>query len=183
VTARRRPSAGVAAAVLTSSALTLCTTGCLNLANAAPKPSAPAAGTSSQPAAVTRPAWKTTCPDVTWTPPASLDLAKSSRELVGYGPTLLGIDTTWTSPQGFTVEAVAGGYMDDITEPYDDLAQTGTLQLPKAQADVLRGSLQDTRVMVVLWRDTTIQAPCDVQALLVIGADPATEDLVLHGLS
>jgi hypothetical protein len=183
VTVHLPRSARLPAAVLTTAALALGTTGCVDLASAASTPSSPTRSTGSATAEVTRPAWKTTCPDVTWTPPPSLGLVQSRRDLVGYSPTLLGIDTEWTNDQGVSVESVAGGYMDDITEPYDDLAQTGTIPLPNAQADVLHGTLQDTRVMVVIWRDTTIQAPCDVQALLVLGADPDTENLVLHGLN
>ena len=130
----------------------------------------------------TRPAAKSTCPDVLWDGPPSLQLEQISRELVPWSPTLLGVDTTWRG-DGFTVETVSGGYMDELTEPYDDLQQTGTRSLQgDPEAAILHGSFQGSPVLMVLWRDSSQAVPCDVHAFLVQGADADTEDLLLQGL-
>jgi hypothetical protein len=143
---------------------------------------APGAADSPRAAASTRPATKTTCPDVLWDPPPSLSLERTSRELVPWGPTLLGVDTTWRG-DGFTVETASGGYMDELTEPYDDLQQTGTRSLQgDPEAEIMHGSFQGSPVLLVLWRDSSQAVPCDVHAFLVEGAEPAEEDLLLQGL-
>ena len=142
---------------------------------------------SSQPvhertAAATRPAAKVTCPDVHWIPPPEPAVEQSSRELVGFSPTLLGVHTTWTGA-GITVETVAGGYVDDLTEPYDDLTVTGQMTVAGGiDADVMRGTLRGNPVLTVVWRDPAEPVPCDVHALLVVGANPVEEAAVLAGL-
>lgn len=145
-----------------------------------------AAGTgqaaSEAAAAPDRPAAKKTCPDVAWDPPPSLHVVQTSRELVGFGPTLLGVRSTWAG-DGFTAETVAGGYVDDLTEGYDDLQVTASLTLEHgAEAEVLRGRMLDAPVLVAVWRDTIEEVPCDVHALLVTGADVAREEELLRGL-
>lgn len=133
-------------------------------------------------AASTRPAAKETCADVVWQPPRSLVLEQRSRELVPFTPTLLGVQSTWEG-DGFSVETVAGGYVDDVTEPYDNLVPTGTLALRgDPEASILHGSLQSRPVLLVLWRDGSQPAPCDVHAFLVEGADAATESVLVEGL-
>jgi len=133
--------------------------------------------------AATRPAWKITCSDVEWDPDPSVRLTRTSRQLVGFSPTLLGVETTWAG-DGFTAETVAGGYIDDLTEPYDDLQPTGSLTLTDGvKADVMHGKFQGVRVVVVIWRDPSEGVPCDMHALLVEGADPATEETLLRGLA
>ena len=133
-------------------------------------------------AASTRPAVKVTCPDVGWAPPPELALEQTDRELVGFGPTLLGVETTWAGT-GLTVRTVAGGYVDDLTEPYDDLAVAGAVSVSGGiEAEVLRGSLQGTPVLAVLWRDPVQQVPCDVHALLAVGVERGQEAEVLRGL-
>jgi hypothetical protein len=125
---------------------------------------------------------KSTCPDVLWDPPPSLWLERTSRDLVPFSPTLLGVDATWRG-DGFTVETVSGGYVDELTEPYDDLRQTDTRSLhgdPEAQ--ILHGSFQASPVLMVLWRDSSQAVPCDVHAFLVEGADARDENLLLQGL-
>jgi hypothetical protein len=138
--------------------------------------------TGARAAPSTRPAMKQTCPDVAWAPPASVPLEHASRELVPFAPTLLGVQSTWRG-NGFTVETVSGGYVDDLTEPYDNLQPTGTLSLHgDSHAEVMHGSLQGSPVLLVLWRDRTQAVPCDVHAFLVQGADLPTEELLLKGL-
>jgi hypothetical protein len=144
--------------------------------------SAHAPAATGRPAVDTRPAEKQTCPDVGWQPPASVAAEQTARELVPFGPTVLGVNTSWQG-DGFTVETVAGGYVDDLTEPYDDLRPTGMLSLSgDPDAEVMRGSLQGKRVLLVLWRDGSQPVPCDVHVFLVHGADPPTEALLVGGL-
>jgi hypothetical protein len=131
--------------------------------------------------ASTRPAAKQTCPDVDWQP-TTPNIEQTSRELIGFGPTLLGVHTTWAG-DGFTAETMAGGYVDDLTEPYDNLAVTGTLIVASgAEAEVMHGTLQGAPVLVVVWREPNQARPCDVRALVVQGADVATEGELLAGL-
>ena len=168
---RRVPTLPAAIGIV---ALALVVSGCSGSSAAAP------AGASA--AASTRPAMKQTCPDVAWVPPSSVPLEHASRELVPFAPTLLGVRSTWRG-NGFTVETVSGGYVDDLTEPYDNLQPTGTLSLHgDPHAEVLHGSLQGSPVLFVLWRDHTQAVPCDVHAFLVQGADLPTEGVLLTGL-
>jgi len=139
-------------------------------------------------AASTRPAAKETCDDVVWEPPPELHVTRTSRELVGFSPTLLGVYTTWAG-DGFTAETVAGGYVDDLTEAYDDLHVTGSLTLgPGVEAEVLHGQLLEAPVLAVIWRDPADEVPCDVHALVITGAastpleGTALEDALLRGL-
>jgi hypothetical protein len=163
----------VAGAVLVVSAFAL--VGCSTMPT-------PRAVDSPRAAASTRPATKATCPDVLWDPPASLRLEQTSRELIPWSPILLGVDTTWRG-DGYTVETVSGGYVDELTEPYDDLRPTGTRSLQgDPEAQILHGSFQTSPVLLVLWRVSSQAVPCDVHAFLVEGADAATEDLLLQGL-
>lgn len=132
--------------------------------------------------AAARPAAKHTCTDVVWKPPASLGVVQTGRQLVGFGPTLLGLQSTWAG-DGFTAETVAGGYVDDLTEAYDDLHVTGSLTLrPGVEADVLHGRLLNKGLFLVIWRDPAEEVPCDVHALLVTGADATQEEALLRGL-
>lgn len=138
--------------------------------------------TADKATAASRPVAKHTCSDVVWEPPASLGVVQTGRELVGFGPALLGLHTSWRG-DGFTAETVAGGYEDDLTEAYDDLQVTDTLPLrPGIQAEVQQGRLLDDRVLAVVWRDPAEEVPCDVHALLVTGADPGQEAALLRGL-
>jgi hypothetical protein len=145
----------------------------------------PAAGSSDQPAraqASTRPATKETCPDVSWTPPPSVPLVATGRELVPFSPRLLGVHTTWAGG-GLTVETTAGGYVDDLTEPYDDLSSGDSLSLADGvEAEVLRGRFQEAPLLFVLWREPSADPPCDVHVLLVKGADPTVEAELLARL-
>lgn len=139
------------------------------------------AGDGTAPA-VTRPAAKTTCADVVLDPDPSLGVIRTSRELVAFSPTLLGVETTWAG-DGFTAETVAGGYVDDLTEAYDDLRPTGTMTVQGgAEAEILRGRLLGDSVVVAVWRDPAFDVPCDVRALVITGAERTTEEELLDGL-
>jgi hypothetical protein len=143
-----------------------------------------AAGADADPAArSTRPAVKETCPDVAWTPPPSLRIEQTHRELVPFSPTLLGVHAMWAG-DGVTVETSAGGYVDDLTEPYDDLGSAGSMTLAHGvEAEVLRGHAQEAPLLVLLWRDPSVQPPCDVHAVLITGADPVVEKDLLARLT
>jgi hypothetical protein len=150
-----------------------------------------ACGTSPEPQAAaqaapasTRPAAKQTCADVTWTPPRETGLRPTGRDLVGFGPTLLGVHTTW-SGDGLSAETIAGGYVDDLTEPYDDLHLVRTARVePGLTAEVLHGQLVGNSVLVVVWRDPAQHPPCDVRVLAVSGADAdrVQDDDMIRGL-
>jgi len=104
------------------------------------------------------------------------------RELVPFRPTLLGVHTTWAG-DGVTVETSAGGYVDDLTEPCDNLGSGGSTTLAHGvEAEVLRGHAQEAPLLVLLWRDPSVEAPCDVHAVLITGADPAVEKELLARL-
>ena len=140
-----------------------------------------AAGADSA-APTTRPADKETCPDVRWTPPPSLGIEQTHRELVPFTPTLLGVHAMWVG-NGVTVETSAGGYVDDLTEPYDDLGSAGSMTLADgAEAEVLRGHAQEAPLLVLLWREPGVEPPCDVHAVLITGAGPAVEEELLARL-
>ena len=161
----RRPAAAAAVVVL------LCLAGC----------GGSAAGADSA-APTTRPAAKETCPDVAWTPPPSLGIEQTHRELVPFSPTLLGVHALWAG-SGVTVETSAGGYVDDLTEPYDDLSSAGSMALADgAEAEVLRGHAQEAPLLVLLWREPGVEPPCDVHVLLITGATPAVEKELLARL-
>ncbi len=140
-----------------------------------------AAGADSA-APTARPAAKETCPDVAWSPPPSLGIEQTHRELVPFSPTLLGVHAMWAG-DGVTVETSAGGYVDDLTEPYDDLSPAGSMTLAHgAEAEVLRGHAQEAPLLVLLWREPSVKPPCDVHAVLITGADPAVEKQLLAPL-
>ena len=140
-----------------------------------------AAGADSA-APTTRPAAKETCPDVRWTPPPSLGIEQTHRELVPFTPTLLGVHAVWAG-DGVTVETSAGGYVDDLTEPYDDLSPAGSMTLAHGvEAEVLRGHAQEAPLLVLLWREPGVEPPCDVHAVLMTGADNTVQTQLLAGL-
>jgi hypothetical protein len=95
---------------------------------------------------------------------------------------LLGVYSTWTG-EGLTAETIAGGYVGDLLEAYDDLNVTGSHTIaPGVEAEVMRGQLVDVPILVVVWQDPVLDVPCDVRALVVTGADVALEDDLLRGL-
>jgi hypothetical protein len=48
--------------------------------------------------------------------------------------------------------------------------------------EVLRGFFQESPLLVVLWRDPSVEPPCDVHVLLIKGADSAVEEELLARL-
>jgi hypothetical protein len=106
-----------------------------------------------------------------------------SRDLVGFSPTLLGVQTSWAG-DGFTAETVAGGYLDDLLEPYDDLVDAGQLRLAHGEeAQLLRGELRDEHLLVATWSDASLQVPCSTRAVVIKSRDEATAEEWLQGLN
>ena len=120
-----------------------------------------------------RPAAKSTCPQAVVTQPPS-GMHVSERELVPFSATQLGVNTVISDrterakpPSGFRmIEVVSGGYVDELTESYDDLRQVGTVSVTGQPVSLLAGSLLTSTVKLVIWREPGIAPPCDVHAVL-----------------
>jgi hypothetical protein len=118
-----------------------------------------------------RPAAKSTCPQAIVTrPPSGMHL--SERELVPFSSTQLGVktvidDATGTAePPSRTIEVVSGGYVDELTESYDNLRPLGMVSVMGQPVNLLAGSLLNSTVMLVIWREPGVAPPCDVHAVL-----------------
>jgi hypothetical protein len=123
-------------------------------------------GTAPRPTAATRPATKETCPAPVL--PTNTGFQLVDRNLVGFGPTTLGIDEQYAG-DGTTMQVVSGGYFDEITEPYDTLQVVGNLPVRGADAEVLAGPYQGTTVHIALWREPGVAVPCDAHAIVATG--------------
>jgi hypothetical protein len=120
-----------------------------------------------------RPAAKSTCPQAVVTrPPAGMEV--SERELVPFSSTQLGMNTVIgdtadaaePSARSRTIGVVSGGYVDELTESYDDLRPAGTISVTGQPVTLLAGSLLNATVKVVIWRQPGVVPPCDVHAVL-----------------
>jgi hypothetical protein len=120
-----------------------------------------------------RPAAKSTCPQAVITqPPAGMEV--SERELVPFSSTQLGMNTVITdtadgaepSSRSRTIEVVSGGFVDELTESYDDLRPVETISVTGQPVTLLAGSLLSSTVNVVIWRQPGVAPPCDVHAVL-----------------
>jgi hypothetical protein len=125
-------------------------------------------GTAAGPrvTASTRPATKQTCPAPVV--PADSGFALVDRNLVGFGPTLLGVDEHYAG-DGIAMQVVSGGYFDEITEPYDTVQLVGKTPVRGAQAEVLSGPYQNSIVHIALWREPGLDVPCDAHAIVATG--------------
>jgi hypothetical protein len=119
-----------------------------------------------------RPAAKSTCPQaVVMQPPAGMEVTE--RELVPFSSTQLGVNTVISdadaaerSSRSRTIEVVSGGYVDELTESYDDLQPVGTISVTGQPVSLLAGSLLSSTVKLVIWRQPEVAPPCDVHAVL-----------------
>ena len=118
-----------------------------------------------------RPAAKSTCPQAIVTrPPSGMNV--SERELVPFGPTQLGVNTVISDATGTAeppsrmIEVVSGGYVDELTESYDNLRPAGTVSVMGQPVSLLAGSLLNSTVKLVIWREPEVTPPCDVHAVL-----------------
>jgi hypothetical protein len=121
----------------------------------------------------TRPAAKSTCPQAVVTqPPAGMEV--SERELVPFSSTQLGMNTVISdtadaaepSVRSRTIEVVSGGFVNELTESYDDLRPIETISVAGQPVTLLAGSLLSSTVNVVIWRQPGVVPPCDVHAVL-----------------
>jgi hypothetical protein len=118
-----------------------------------------------------RPAAKSTCPQAIVTRPPS-GMHVSERELVPFSSTKLGVNTVISEatgaaePQSRTIEVVSGGYVDELTESYDNLRPAGTVSVMGKPVSLLAGSLLTSTVKLVIWREPGVAPPCDVHAVL-----------------
>jgi hypothetical protein len=118
-----------------------------------------------------RPAAKSTCPQAIVTRPPS-GMQVSERELVPFGPTQLGVNTVISDATGTAeppsrmIEVVSGGYVDELTENYDNLRQAGTVSVMGQPVSLLAGSLLNSTVKLIIWREPEVAPPCDVHAVL-----------------
>ena len=115
-----------------------------------------------------RPATKTTCsePTLTWLPPG---VEAVERELKPYGPDLMGLEVMHADDAGDrSILVVAGGYMDEIIEAYDDLEPKGRIRVAGKPAVWLAGSLLDRPINVAVWFEDEPE-PCEVRVVLTDG--------------
>jgi hypothetical protein len=155
-----------------------CVAGCSNV-------SLPASDPGPTPATPASPVWeKKTCPQaVVLRPPAGMHV--SDRELVPFSATQLGVHTeiSEASPRSGArsrrIEILSGGYLDDLTEDYDDLQIVGKRQVGKQRATVMTGKFLRNSVKVAVWREDGATTPCDVHALVGTNIPAKVFDAVL----
>lgn len=120
-----------------------------------------------------RPAAKNTCAQAIVTKvPSGMEL--SERELVPFSRTQLGVNTVFSDATGAAepsshsrrIEVVSGGYVDELTESYDNLRPIETVSVAGQGVTLLAGSLLSSTVNVVIWRQLGVAPPCDVHAVL-----------------
>ena len=120
-----------------------------------------------------RPAAKSTCPQAIVTQlPSGMHV--SERQLVPFSSTQLGVNTVISDATGAaerpsrsrTIEVVSGGYVDELTESYDNLRPAGTVSVAGRPVSLLSGSLLTSGVKLVIWREPGVAPPCDVHAIL-----------------
>jgi hypothetical protein len=94
----------------------------------------------------------------------------ADRELVPFSSTRLGTTSLITevrqSDGRRRVEVISGGYVDDITEDYDDLRVVRQTRVAGHAGSVLAGSLLTTSVLLAVWHEPGVAAPCDVHAVI-----------------
>lgn len=93
------------------------------------------------------------------------------RELVPYGPDVLGIESTWGDGSN-RLTIYSGGYFDDIFEAYDDLEPVGAAEVRGEEATVYEASFLGDPVWAATWREDG-DIPCDAHAVISIGMDEA----------
>lgn len=122
-----------------------------------------------RPVATPLEAAKTTCDELVLANDA-FGLELVDRVLVPYSRQILGVEATYEDDLGRRLNVVSGGYLDDITETYDDLQPAGTTELADATADVLEGSFLGTPITVAYLIGA--DPPCSTLAVVAIGFSP-----------
>jgi hypothetical protein len=156
-----------------------CVAGCSNVVLPASVGQQKPSPTSSSPAGEKR-----TCPQAVVTRPP-LGMHVSDRELVPFSATQLGVHTeiSEASPRSTArlrrIEVISGGYLDDLTEDYDDLQIVGKRQVGKKRATVMTGRFLRNLVKVAVWREDQATTPCDVHAVVGTNIPAKNFDAVL----
>jgi len=124
------------------------------------------AAPAGPPPATTETGEKSTCDELVF-PAQSDGIRLVDRVLVPYTKRVLGVEAEYQDDQERTLTLISGGFLDDITEPYDDLALEGTVQLADATADVLVGSFFGSQITIAyrLGNDP----PCSTLAAVAVG--------------
>jgi hypothetical protein len=121
----------------------------------------------------------------------------SERKLVPFSSTQLGVNTVISdateaaraSSRSRMIEVVSGGYVDELTESYDNLRLAGTVSVTGQPVDLLTGSFLTSTVKVAIWRQPGVAPPCDVHAVLATNLSKQQFEAVLtsvridHGLA
>ena len=145
------------------------------------RPAAHATDPAIRAGAPTRPAAKSSCPEA-WMRSLPAALHPSDRALVPLSRTLLSVQASWsdrTGAQRLTI--VSGGYLDDLTEPYDNLRPDESTRVAGITATVLTTDFLHRRVWVAVWRQPGIRQPCDVRAVIAHGLRRSQFYAVLSG--
>jgi len=112
-------------------------------------------------------------------------------------PTQLGVNTVISdapeaanaSSRSRMIEVVSGGYVDELTESYDNLRPAGRVSVTGQPVSLLAGSLLTSTVNVAIWRQPAVVPPCDVHAVLATNLSKQQFEAVLksvridHGLA
>jgi hypothetical protein len=98
----------------------------------------------------------------------------SERKLVPFSSTQLGVNTVISDASGTAepsspsrmIEVVSGGYVDELTESYDDLRPVGSVSVTGQPVSLLASRFLTSTVKVAIWRQPGVAPPCDVHAVL-----------------
>jgi hypothetical protein len=118
--------------------------------------------------------------------PAALPggMAAKDRSLVPFSAAILGVDQIWESRDAArSIEVVDGGYVDDITEPYDGLTAAPSVALNGTRATVLTTIFLHRPVWLAYWRQAGVTTPCDVHAIVTLGLSAVEFNRVLRSLT
>ncbi len=117
-----------------------------------------------------RPAVKTTCPQPTVLGGLPAGVGLQDRTLHPFSASVNGVRTIYANvDQSLRVEVISGGFVDDISEEYDDLERTRNVPMRGVSATVYAGSSGDAPVTAAVWRENGVTAPCDVHAIVAVG--------------
>lgn len=125
---------------------------------------------------------KSICTSLT---PATLPHGVKARDrtLVPFSSTILGVDATWADDRAArSIEVLDGGYVDDITEPYDNLRPVAGTTVGGTAVTVLTTVFLRRPVYLGYWRQPGVARPCDVHAVVTIGLPRAAAYAVFASL-
>jgi hypothetical protein len=129
-----------------------------------------------------RTAGKAVCPSLTLSalPPG---ITYRDRTLVPFSPSVLGVDAIWAnSASTRSIEMLDGGYVDDITEPYDGLHPAAAVMVQGKSVTVLTTVFLKRQVFLGYWRQQEVAAPCNVHAIVTLGLSGGEFNAVVRSL-